>query len=264
VNRLVGVAIGILVLLTLIYSVPYRKQDPPVFYWSLAVFLLVGFQGWLGARVVASDLKPLLITAHMIAAFLIVALLIYTVTRSQHGILARLDVRAIPPRYHSVLFAAIAMTLLQVAMGTQIRESVDAITNAALISERNLWREHFPIIFYIHRSFSAVILFTNLYLAWTLLRRLGPGRRLRIPAYALAGLVVAAVCSGISLDRLGFPAVAQPLHLLLANLIFGCQFFLFLALHYAQGQLAVRSEHGVVQLSPDRSGDLDLAGRSEA
>jgi cytochrome c oxidase assembly protein subunit 15 len=235
VNRLVGVSIGILILLTLLYSVPYRKKDRTIFYLSLAVFLLVGFQGWLGSRVVASDLRPVMITAHMAMAFLIVILLIYTLSRSQRDTLSRIDAGALPPRLRGVLIAAMGMTLLQVAMGTQIRESVDAITNADVVLERNVWREHFPIIFYVHRSFSSVILFTNLWLAWNLVRRLGPGHLLRGFAYALGALVMAAVLTGVSLDRLGFPAFVQPVHLLLANLIFGCHFFFFTALRYARG-----------------------------
>ncbi|MGZ5012851.1 MAG: hypothetical protein ACXV7E_02395, partial [Methylobacter sp.] len=41
------------------------------------------------------------------------------------------------------------------------------------------------------------------------------------------------IIAGISLDRLGMPPVAQPIHLLMANLIFGAQFFLFTCLRYA-------------------------------
>ncbi len=235
VNRLVGVSIGVLILMTLLRSVPYRKLDPPVFYLSLAVLMLVGFQGWLGSRVVASDLRPIMITAHMVTAFLIVMLLIHTVSRSQQSHLRRIDTSALPPKLRAVLLVAMGMTLLQVAMGTQIREAIDGITNANEVLERNVWREHFPIIFYVHRSFSSLILFTNLWLAWNLIRRLGPGHLLRGFAYALGTLVVVAISTGVSLDRLGFPAFVQPVHLLLANLIFGCQFFLFTALRYANG-----------------------------
>jgi cytochrome c oxidase assembly protein subunit 15 len=39
--------------------------------------------------------------------------------------------------------------------------------------------------------------------------------------------------AGVSLDRLGMPPVAQPIHLLMANLIFGVQFFMWMALRYS-------------------------------
>lgn len=128
---------------------------------------------------------------------------------------------------------AIGFTLLQVAMGTQIREAVDGITNAHEIAERNIWREHFPIIFYVHRSFSSIILFTNLWLVWKLFRAAAPGQLLRRFGIGLATLIVIAIMTGVMLDRLGFPAFIQPFHLLMANLIFGCQLFLLIGSGYA-------------------------------
>lgn len=235
-NRLLGVSIGLLILATLIRALPFRKTDTAVLYLSAGAFVLVGFQGWLGSRVVASELKPALISAHMIVAFIIVSLLIYTVSRARRSWLAAIDTRPLTPRWRTVLLVAMGFTLLQVAMGTQIRETVDGITNANALVERNVWREHFPIIFYVHRSFSSIILFTNLWLAWRLFRSLPPDNPFRRMGLVLAALVVCAVLTGVSLDRLGFPAFVQPVHLLLANLIFGCQFFLYTATGYARRQ----------------------------
>ena len=104
VNRLVGVSIGALVLLTLIYSVPYLKRDRASFLGLIRI-LLVGFQGWLGSAVVASNLQPVMITAHMVIAFVIVCLLIYTIARSQQDTLRRLDTSALSPKFKAVLAA---------------------------------------------------------------------------------------------------------------------------------------------------------------
>ncbi|OYV21798.1 MAG: cytochrome c oxidase assembly protein subunit 15 [Methylococcaceae bacterium NSO1] len=159
-----------------------------------------------------------MITLHMLLALVIVALLIYTIARSQREILSQIDTRLLPDKFKTVLIAAMIMTLLQVAMGTQVREAVDFIARENI--DRQYWRDDFPIIFYIHRSFSSIILFTNLWLVW----RTG---------LAVAVLVIIAILAGISLDRLGVPAIVQPIHLLMANLIFGAQFFLYSCLNYA-------------------------------
>lgn len=232
-NRLLGASIGLMVLGTLLRASALRKQAPTVFKLALSAFLLVGFQGWLGSRVVASELKPILISAHMLTAFLIVSILILSVCLAAKERIARIDLGDLGYNWRRTLGIALVLTLLQVAMGTQIRESVDAITNAQLIPERTIWREHFPIIFYIHRSFSSVILFTNLWIGWQVLRKTPSGNPLRIPALLLMILVSSAVLSGVTLDRLGFPALAQPLHLLLANLIFGTQLVLYISSHLA-------------------------------
>lgn len=241
-NRLLGASIGLLVFGTFIRSFPFRKTAPSVFFLSFAAFLLVGIQGWLGSRVVASELKPILISAHMLMAFLIVSILILAVSLAAKKEIARWNLGNLSPFWRKTLGMAMILTLLQVAMGTQIRESVDAITNANLIQERSIWREHFPIIFYIHRSFSSLVLFTNLWIVWRVFQSTPPRNPFRKPALFLGTLVILAVLSGISLDRLGFPVVAQPLHLLLANLIFGTQLSLYLASRLAgTDQLALTS-----------------------
>ena len=230
-NRLVGVTIGFLIFLTAWSSRIYLKTDKTIVYLSLSSFFLVGFQGWLGSSVVASNLKPVMITLHMLLALVIVALLIYTIARSQREFLGRIDTRGLPDKFKTVLIAAMVMTLLQVAMGTQVREAVDFIARSHI--DRQYWRDDFPIIFYIHRSFSSIILFTNGWLVWTLYRSVDKQRLLLRTGLALASLIVTAILAGVSLDRLGVPAIVQPLHLLMANLIFGVQFFLYSCLNYA-------------------------------
>lgn len=240
-NRLIGVTIGFLILLTAWSSRIYLKTDKTIFYLAVTVFLLVGFQGWLGSTVVASNLKPLMITLHMLLALFIVALLIYTIARSQREAIALIDIRGLPDKFKIVLIAAMGMTLLQVAMGTQVREAVDFIAHEHVYIERQYWRDDFPVIFYVHRSFSSVILFTNLWLAWKIIRLVDKKSLLRTIGLSLAALVVTAIIAGISLDRLGMPPVAQPIHLLMANLIFGVQFFLYSCLKYASKQPIVSS-----------------------
>lgn len=232
-NRLTGVTIGFLIFLTLWSSRAYLKTDKGVFYLSLAVFLLVGFQGWLGAVVVKTHLHPLMITAHMLLALFIVALLIYAIARSQHDLLRQIDISALPAKFKTVLIVAMGFTLLQVGMGTQVREAVDLIATHHNYIDREYWRDSFPVIFYIHRSFSAVILFTNLWLAWKVYQSVDKSSLLFRLACVLVGLIITAILAGMSLDRLGMPPVAQPIHLLMANLIFGVQFFIFICINYA-------------------------------
>lgn len=241
VNRLVGASTGLLVLLTVWASRIYRKQDKGIFYLALSVFLLIGFQGWLGSAVVASNLKPLMITLHMLLALFIVGLLIYAIARSQKTLLENIDASGLPQRFGMVLKMAMVMSLIQIAMGTQVREAIDFIAHQHSYIDRQFWREDFPVIFYVHRSFSSLILFTNAWLVWKLhqqrhhdaLADKQPSPLLLRSGSALMTLIISAILAGISLDRLGFPAIAQPIHLLMASLIFGVQAFLFICLHYA-------------------------------
>ena len=236
-NRLIGVSIGFLIFLTAWSSRIFLKTDKTIFYLALSVFFLVGFQGWLGSVLVASNLKPYMITLHMLLALFIVALLIYTIARSQRDALSQMDTRRLPDKFDTVLIAAMVMTLLQVAMGTQVRETVDFIAHEHSYIDRQYWRDDFPIIFYVHRSFSSVILFTNLWLVWKIVQSVDKTSLFVRAGYGLAALVVIAILAGISLDRLGVPPIAQPIHLLMANLIFGVQFFLYICRHYSAKKL---------------------------
>lgn len=231
-NRLVGVTLGILVVMTAWTSRRYLKTDKTVFFLAVSTLFLVGFQGWLGSVVVASNLQPFKITLHMLLALVLVGLLIYNVTRSQRDFLMQLDVSLLPAKVKTVLMVALGMTLLQIAMGTQVREAVDGIALAQVA--RQFWRDDFPVLFYIHRSFSSIILFTNLWIVWTIVKHIDKKSPLFQSAIALATVVIMGILAGVSLDRLGMPAVAQPIHLLMANLIFGVQFFLLLSLGYAR------------------------------
>ena len=232
-NRLIGVTIGFLIFLTAWSSRIFLKTDKTIFYLALSVFFLVGFQGWLGSAVVASNLKPYMITLHMLLALFIVALLIYTIARSQRDALGQINTRLLPDKFDTVLIAAMIMTLLQVAMGTQVREAVDFIAHEHSYIDRQYWRDDFPIIFYVHRSFSSIILLTNLWLVWKIIQSVDKTSLYVRAGYSLATLVVIAILAGISLDRLGVPPLAQPIHLLMANLIFGVQFFLYICRHYS-------------------------------
>lgn len=235
-NRLVGVTIGFLIFLTAWSSRVYLKADKSIFYLSVSIFFLVGFQGWLGSAVVASNLKPFMITLHMLLALFIVALLIYAIAKSQKEYLTQIDSSQLPTKVKTVLICAMGLTLIQIAMGTQVREAVDFIAHEHKYIDRQYWRDSFPVIFYIHRSFSAVILFTNLWLAWKIYHSLDKNNLILRCSYLLTGVIITAILAGVSLDRLGFPAVVQPVHLLMANIIFGVQFFIYICLFYSKKQ----------------------------
>lgn len=238
VNRLVGVTIGLLALATLWASAALRKHDKTIFHLCLGVFFILGFQAWLGSAVVASNLKPWVITAHMVLAQAIVALLLYAMVRAEKHNIAAVPTGDLPERFGRWLQIAMALTLIQMTLGIQVREAVDTIMANHHYADRELWRADFPVIFYVHRSFSAVVLFTNAWLVWRLFRSTHAGNWLRACGAILMSLIGMAILAGVSLDRLGMPAVAQPLHLEMASLIFGIQFFIYASYRYSRQRAA--------------------------
>jgi cytochrome c oxidase assembly protein subunit 15 len=177
-----------------------------------------------------------MITLHMLLALVIVALLIYAITRAQRDYFAQLNFGALSESFNTLLMAAMGMTLIQVMMGTQIRETVDLLAHQYDFGQRNLWVEKLPLIFDVHRYFSLLILLVNVWLARQLLRAVPKGNPLCSAAVAQAVLVAATIGIGLALDKLDMPAYAQPLHLLTANLIFGVQFFIYIVTQPARIQ----------------------------
>lgn len=232
-NRLTGVTIGLLILATAIKSFSLRHHDRLITVASVAALLMVIYQAWLGSRVVASNLQPGMITLHMLMALAIVGVLIFALARARRGVMAARSIAGLSPRFATWLYVVIGMTLLQITMGTQIREMVDYM-NHTQGTERSAWVSAFPWFFYVHRTFSAVVLFSNTWLVWMLYQALGLQHSLTRLALGLLAVIVLAVLSGATLGHLGMPAVIQPTHLLSASLIFGLQFLLWMDYRHAR------------------------------
>ena len=233
-NRLVGVSIGILIFLTLLFSWPLRKFDNTILKASAAAFLLVGFEGWLGSRVVASNLQPGMITLHMLMALAIVGALLFALAQSRRGIMAEQPVTHIDSRFEKCLYIVLGLTVLQVAMGTQVREMTDFIREAQGEDLRSSWVEFMPWFFYVHRTFSAVVLFANLWLARLLIFSLGWQHTLTRLTLAMIAVIGLSVASGATLGHLGMPAFVQPTHLLAASLLFGLQFLIWMSYRHSR------------------------------
>jgi cytochrome c oxidase assembly protein subunit 15 len=237
-NRLTGVTIGFLILLTAIYSWSVRRHDKSIATASVAAFLMVGFQGWLGSKVVASNLMPGMITLHMLMALAIVGTLLFAVARARRGIMMAESIEGIDPRFEKWLYIVMALTVIQVTMGTQVREMVDYL-NHTQGAERSSWVDALPWFFYVHRSFSAIVLFANLWLVALLVRSVGWTHTLTRFTIAMIMVIGLAIVSGATLGHLGMPALVQPLHLVGASLLFGLQFLIWMSYRHARSAQAL-------------------------
>jgi cytochrome c oxidase assembly protein subunit 15 len=129
---------------------------------------------------------------------------------------------------------ALALSLAQLILGTEVREQVDAIAKAMGEANRAQWASAFGKMFMAHRTLSVFILLANAALALSIARATQPGNPLRSSAYALIGLILAEILAGVVLFYAGMPAVAQPLHLVLAALLFGAQFYILILYRMAR------------------------------
>lgn|SRR5690606_16678356 len=208
-NRLTGATIGILVFAVAVASWRFRKTEPRITIVAVVNLLLVGFQGWIGSVVVSSNLTPWTITVHMFLALLIIWLLVYLVSRSRETskILSA-------PLAKGLVLACLGVLIIQVLMGTKVREVIDQL---AVRLDRSEWIANIGADFVIHRSFSWVVMI----LMGALVVRLWLTQANRSFAAMLGLLVLASILSGAAMAYWNVPAALQPLHLVLASVTFG-------------------------------------------
>jgi cytochrome c oxidase assembly protein subunit 15 len=253
VNRLVGASIGLLILGFAALSWRFRRSDPWIFWCAIGALVAVAFNGWLGSKVVSSNLRPVMISLHMAGAFVVQMFLIYaTVRASRHRFVAQLQ-NGLPNWFRHLLLATMLTMVIQIYLGVQIRESVDLISRAATDVQREQWIELIPWIFYVHRSWSWVILGLAALLIYKVFA--SPLRRsvIGVSVAAMIGLVIFEMILGGALNHLGFPAVAQPVHLLVAHLIFGALWFMWCLLSVSRDTASFSGPGGMVSRGPAHS-----------
>ncbi len=222
INRLIGAICGISVLILGFYSLQFFKNKPIITHLSLVTIIAVGFQAWLGKIVVDSNLNPYSITIHMLMALLIISILIFICSLNTNY--KKENVKNITLR-NTVLLSLI-LTIIQIIIGTQVREFIDEQITIIGEMEKNLWLSVLPSIFLTHRSFSLLILTVNFYIIY-LSRKINLNSKI---IFWILGIIAIEIILGVAMFYLHFPFSSQPLHLLLATILFGVQFYFYISI----------------------------------
>jgi cytochrome c oxidase assembly protein subunit 15 len=217
INRLIGALAGIPILLFTLISVYYWRDYKHLTLISILTVLGMGFQAWLGKTVVDSNLAPYKITIHMLMALVIVGLILSLIihTKKSKSVNNKL--------FKNLIIFSITLTLIQVVLGTQVREFVDEKVKLIGYDKAN-WLTDGPIKFYIHRSFSIIVLIVNFYLLYL-------NKKLRLgfnKVNYIILLIGVEILTGILMYYFDFPVLSQPIHLVIATIIFGLQFYILL------------------------------------
>lgn len=217
-NRLFGALAGLGTLVLAIASFRYWKKKKRITIISWLVVFAMGFQAWLGATVVYSVLEPVKITIHMVMALVIVAMLLYLIFSSKEN----RKIFNYDSKTFGLLTIVFGLTLVQIVLGTQVRQFVDEQVAQVGENVKNLWLRNPTISFYIHRSFSILVTLFNLYLAYRIYKlNLGLSK---INWVLL--IILVEVITGMAMFYWDFPFMSQTIHLVLAALLFGIQFYL--------------------------------------
>jgi len=210
INRLLGALLGVFIFIHFIWSYKkFKRTDRRVLLYSLLLLIAVGFQGWLGKKVVDHNLEVVKVTIHMLVALVIAAiplLIIYRVKGSEKVTDNFLKIFSV---------VMLVLLLVQIVLGTQVREQIDEISKGLLYKQRELWIERIDNMFMIHRSFSWVIAAGCLFIFLKARKHLA----LRANAILILSVVAFTILVGTIMAWYNIPAIAQPLHLLLASIL---------------------------------------------
>ena len=238
INRLIGVLVGFFITANFLSSIRYRKTKPSVTISSFTALVLVLFQAWLGGQVVRSGLSTGIITLHMLLAMIIVGVLLFASFKSKEEfVLIRLHASQ-KRQFLNYGIALGILVIIQMILGTQVREGVDTIKDVLLAPNRSLWIEELGLVYKVHRSFSWVLLLTTIafsYRFFTYYSALSSTERKENRLFIILSVaipigIVSQVLVGVGLQWLHMPGLLQVLHLIGVALLLSVLFIYMLIL----------------------------------
>ena len=220
INRLITVLSGFIFLFLLAGSLKFRKENKWIPIISFIAFFFMLVEAFLGTMVVDSYLKPTMITIHMVIGLLIIGLIL--------RLLFIIRKEKVVFKYHSLfnklLILSIIFSLIQIAMGTQVRQFIDEQVKLFGFENKEYSLMNPSFKFYFHRSFTIAIILVNFGLFYlNQIHKLG----YKLVKWILVLLFLETI-TGILMYYAEFPLGTQAIHLLSGALLFGVQFYLWL------------------------------------
>jgi cytochrome c oxidase assembly protein subunit 15 len=231
INRLLGALLGVFLIFTAVYSFVYRKTAKRIVVLSVLNILVVGYQGWLGSIVVSTNLTQWVVTVHMLLALVILGISIYTYTYAKHLHKEKSVIMYRILWLKGFLAFTILITIAQIILGTEVRESIDSIAKSLNFADRNTWIGKVGTVFSYHRDLAILVAVCNFIVYKMVIDRFsGKAWPLMTANYIMITLVVQIV-TGFMLSYFSLPPYSQALHILFATILFSLQYYLYLLVY---------------------------------
>jgi len=230
INRLLGVISGLIVLGLFIRSLWWIRSTPILAVFSFLTVVGMGIQAWLGKTVVDSNLLPSKISLHMVMALLIVSGLLFIRAKS-HGNQIQLPSK----KCINLIAVAFILTIIQFGLGVDVRQFIDYQIKQAGYDDPQLWLSLPEVSFYVHRSLSLFVVAVSIMIYRQVVKE-GLERKY---IHFIIGSILAEIALGILMYYVDFPWGTQPLHLLIAVLLFSAQFYWLLRIKIKPNDLSI-------------------------
>lgn len=223
INRLASVLAGFVFLFLVYTASKFWKENKTIPLLAYGAFFLMLFEAWLGKTVVDSNLKPTIITIHMVGGLVIVALLLwlYFIISNRNSENKNYTYNSL---FTKLLIVSVVFSLVQIAMGTQVRQFIDEQVKLFGFENKEYSLMNPSFKFYFHRSFTIAIVLVNLGMFYL--------NQVKDLGYKLVNWIVFLIfletITGILMFYAEFPLGTQATHLLAGAILFGLQFYLWL------------------------------------
>jgi cytochrome c oxidase assembly protein subunit 15 len=111
---------------------------------------------------------------------------------------------------------ALMVLLVQIVIGTDIREQVDVVSKSLSYGQRETWIAQLNNVFSVHKIVAIITSVLVIIVFWLSLSH----PMLQKKGFALLLIVLALMAAGLSLASFNIPAFIQPVHLLLSSILF--------------------------------------------
>lgn len=231
INRLTGAVTGCLLVALAVMSLTYKNKAKRIIFLSILNLIVVVFQAWLGSIVVSTNLLAWVVTVHMLLALVILAILVYTYYYARSRYQQQTVIIATVFWLKVLLLAAIVFSIIQITLGTEVREAIDAVAKNMFYQGRGSWVSRAGEVFSYHRDLAVVVGILNVFVYQVVMNKFG-GRatELRLGNAILLVLLIQ-IASGLLLSNFALPPLAQVVHLVCSTVLFTLQFYLYLLVY---------------------------------
>ena len=126
-----------------------------------------------------------------------------------------------------LLLFSMSLMLIQIFIGTGVREFIDEQSKIYGRLDKDLWLSNPSFNFYFHRSFSILIFLVNGFLFY-ISKKFNMSMKY---INAVMILIILEIIIGAIMYYFAFPIMTQPIHLMVAILIFVIQFYWYLKIN---------------------------------
>ncbi len=232
INRLLGALTGLFAVFFAVSSLQFRRTNRLKTFTAFAGLLLIGFNGWLGSIVVATNLLPGVVSVHFIFAFLAAAVIMVAVHNRFEMLFREQGVF-----FKGLFLVSLGMSLVQIVLGTLVRENVDyLIKTQPSFKGNSLDETMMGQVMLFHKLWSWVVVGFGLFVFYQIKIKIGKSMLLRAQVIILCIWAIQFATGVVNLWY-ALPPISQLIHIVFGSVLFGIQMYICIAFYnkYKEG-----------------------------